>query len=224
LEPDAIKATVQLRTMGMNDSYAIFREIEKYVAANFPQDVEVTIGGTTMVESSINDLVVESQIISMFFSLFCVFIIITFSNKSLVAGLIGITPLTITILLNFAIMGFAGIKLNLGTSMVAAVSVGVGIDYTIHCLEAYKREYIAAGAAADGKGDFLRRVFFSSGKAIIINALSVGAGFAVLLLSRFVMLGDLGLLIAITMISSALVSLTLLPALLTIFKPKFVTG
>jgi predicted RND superfamily exporter protein len=220
LEPDAIKATVQLRTMGMDDSYAIFREIEKYVAANFPSDVEVTIGGTTMVESSINNLVTESQIISMIFSLICVFIIITLSNKSLVAGLIGITPLTITILLNFAIMGFAGIKLNLGTSMVAAVSVGVGIDYTIHCLEAYKREYKATG----GKGDFLRRVFFSSGKAIIINALSVGAGFAVLMLSRFVMLGDLGLLIAITMISSALVSLTLLPALLAIFKPKFVTG
>jgi len=220
LEPDAIKATVQLRTMGMSDSYAIFHEIEKYVEANFPKDVEVTIGGTTMVESSINDLVVESQVISMFFSLFCVFIIISLSNKSLVAGLIGITPLTITILLNFAIMGLAGIKLNLGTSMVAAVSVGVGIDYTIHCLEAYKREYAATG----GKGGFLRQVFFSSGKAIIINALSVGAGFAVLMLSRFVMLGDLGLLIAITMISSALVSLTLLPALLAIFKPKFVTG
>jgi predicted RND superfamily exporter protein len=220
LEPDAIKATVQLRTMGMDDSYAIFREIEKYVEANFPSDVEVTIGGTTMVESSINNLVTESQIISMIFSLICVFIIITFSNKSLVAGLIGITPLTITILLNFAIMGFAGIKLNLGTSMVAAVSVGVGIDYTIHCLEAYKREYKATGST----DDFLRRVFFSSGKAIIINALSVGAGFAVLMLSRFVMLGDLGLLIAITMISSALVSLTLLPALLAIFKPKFVTG
>jgi len=55
-------------------------------------------------------------------------------------------------------------------------------------------------------------------------ALSVGAGFAVLLLSRFVMLADLGLLIALTMISSALVSLTLLPALLSLIKPKFVTG
>jgi predicted RND superfamily exporter protein len=94
----------------------------------------------------------------------------------------------------------------------------VGIDYTIHCLEAYKREYRAGG------GDFLRRTFISSGKAIIINAVSVGAGFAVLLLSRFTMLADLGLLIAITMFSSALVSLTILPALLGALKPKFVTG
>ena len=218
LEPTAIKATIQLRTLGMADSEEIFREIEKYTEANFPNDVKVTMGGQTMVERSLNNLVVQSQLVSMLFSLLCVFIIIAVSNKSLVAGCIGITPLSISILINFAVMGFAGIKLNLGTSMVAAVSVGVGIDYTIHCLEAYKREYLSTG----GKGDFLRRVFFSSGKAIVINAVSVGAGFAVLLASSFIMLGDLGLLIALTMFTNALVSLTVLPALLAVFKPKFV--
>jgi len=220
LEPTAIKATVQLRTLGMRDSHAIFREIEKYAAANFPEDVKVTLGGSTMVEDSLNSLVVQSQLVSVLFSIICVFIIITLSNKSLAAGCIGIAPLSISVLINFAVMGFAGIKLNLGTSMVASVSVGVGIDYTIHCLEAYKREY----RASNGTGDFLWRTFISSGKAIIINAVSVGAGFAVLFFSRFNMLADLGLLIAITMFSSALISLTVLPAMLAVFKPKFVTG
>jgi len=218
LEPTAIKSTVQLRTLGMGDSHAIFREMERYAAANFPSDVKVTIGGTTMVESSLNDLVVQSQIVSMLLSIICVFIILSIANKSLIAGCISITSLSISILLNFAVMGLAGIKLNLGTSMVAAVSFAVGIDYTIHCIEAYKREY----RLANGRGDFLRQVFFSSGKAIIINAMSVGAGFAVLLLSRFVMLGDFGLLIALAMFSSALVSLTVLPAMLALIKPKFI--
>ncbi|MDR2717408.1 MAG: MMPL family transporter [Treponema sp.] len=220
LEPTAIKAIIQLRTTGMNDSQSIFREIEQYAAANFPPDVKVTLGGTTMVEKSLNDLVVQSQLVSVIFSIICVFIIITLSNKSLAAGCIGIAPLSISVLINFAVMGFAGIKLNLGTSMVASVSVGVGIDYTIHCLEAYKREY----RASNGAGNFLWRAFISSGKAIIINAVSVGAGFAVLFFSRFNMLADLGLLIAITMFSSALISLTVLPAMLAVFKPKFVTG
>jgi len=225
LEPTAVKATVQLRTMGMADSHAVFREIEKYAAANFPDDVTVTIGGTTMVESSLNDLIVQSQIISMLFSVLSILIIISIANRSLAAGVIAMAPLSISILLNFAVMGLAGIKLNLGTSMVGAVAVCVGIDYTIHCLEAYKRELIAAGgsqSSAVQSGDFLRKVFLSSGKAIIINALSVGAGFAVLLLSNFVMLGDFGLLIAFTMFSSALVSLTVLPALLALIKPKFI--
>jgi len=225
LEPTAVKATVQLRTTGMADSHAVFREIEKYAAANFPEDVTVTIGGTTMVESSLNDLIVQSQIISMLFSVLSILIIISIANRSLAAGIIAMAPLSISILLNFAVMGLAGIKLNLGTSMVGAVAVCVGIDYTIHCLEAYKRELIAAGgsqSSAVQSGEFLRKVFLSSGKAIIINALSVGAGFAVLLLSNFVMLGDFGLLIAFTMFSSALVSLTVLPALLALIKPKFI--
>jgi predicted RND superfamily exporter protein len=113
-----------------------------------------------------------------------------------------------------------GIKLNLGTSMVACVSVGVGIDYAIHCLEAYKREY----RAGEGTYDCLRRTFISSGKAIVIDAVSNGAGFAVLMFSRFTMLADLGLLITLAMFSSALASLTILPALLAVIKPKFIVS
>ncbi|MDR0323199.1 MAG: MMPL family transporter, partial [Treponema sp.] len=217
LEPTAIKATVQLRTLGMEDSYAIFREIEQYAAANFPDDVTVTMGGTTMVEDSLNSRIVQSQIISIVFSVFSIFLIIAIANKSLPAGLIAMAPLSISILLNFAIMGLAGIKLNLGTSMVGAVAICVGIDYTIHCIEAYKREYSAASG-----GDFLRRVFLSSGKAIVINATAVGLSFSVMMLSSFTMLADFGMLIAFTMFSSALVSLTVLPVLLSLIKPKFI--
>ncbi|MDR1839933.1 MAG: MMPL family transporter [Treponema sp.] len=218
LEPTAIKTTVQLRTVGMGDSQEIFDAIDRYLFAHVPDGVNVTIGGATMVEGSLNNLVVRSQIISVIISIFCVFIIIAVSNRSLIAGIVGVAPLSISILVNFAVMGLTGIKLNLGTSMVASVSVGIGIDYSIHFLEAFKREY----RKYSGGVDFLRHSFNSSGKAIIINAVSVGAGFAVLMLSRFNMLVDLGLLIAITMFTSALVSLTVLPVLLTVLKPKFI--
>jgi predicted RND superfamily exporter protein len=218
LAPTAIKTTVQLRTLGEEDTGRVIRGIKQYVDANFPKDIRVTIGGSALVEASLNRLVVQSQLVSVATSLFLVFLIIALSNRSLAAGLIGIIPLSISILINFAVMGFLGIKLNIGTSMVASVSVGIGIDYTIHYIESYKREYRASG----GKGDYLRRAFASSGKAIIINAVSVGAGFAVLLLSRFVMLEDLGLLIALTMGTSAFVSLTVIPVLLLVLKPKFI--
>jgi predicted RND superfamily exporter protein len=226
LEPTAIKTTIQLRTLGQYDSEAAFTKMNDYIKANFPPDVRTTIGGSTLVEASLNDLVVESQLTSVIISIIMVFIIISISNRSLVAGLIGIAPLSISILINFAVMGFAGIKLNIGTSMVASVSVGIGIDYTIHYLEAFKREFrLAAEKGGEGLawgGDFLYRTFATSGRAILINAVSVGAGFAVLLLSQFNMLADLGLLIALTMATSALVSLTVLPVLLTLIKPKFV--
>jgi predicted RND superfamily exporter protein len=225
LEPTAIKTTVQLRTLGEEDTGAAIREIRQYVKENFPPDIKVTVGGSAMVEASLNRLVVQSQLTSVITSLILVFIIIAISNRSLVAGIIGIVPLGISILINFAVMGFLGIKLNLGTSMVASVSVGIGIDYTIHYIEAYKREYRAGGGGRSrSEGDFLRRTFATSGKAILINAVSVGLGFAVLLLSQFVMLEHLGLLIALTMVTSAFVSLTVIPVLLLLFKPKFIQG
>jgi predicted RND superfamily exporter protein len=218
LEPTSIKTTVQLRTVGQEDTDEAIKEIHRYVEANFPDNLEVIVGGSALVESSLNRLVVQSQLTSVITSLLMVFLIIALSNRSVVAGLIGIAPLSISIFINFAVMGFLGIKLNIGTSMVASVSVGIGIDYTIHYLEAFKREYRASG----GKGDFLRRTFTTSGKAIIINALSVGAGFAVLLLSQFIMLGHLGLLIAMTMGTSALVSMTVIPVLLLSLNPRFI--
>jgi predicted RND superfamily exporter protein len=216
LEPTAIRTTVQLRTVGQDDTNRALDEIHNYVAANFPKNLRVVVGGSAIVEDSLNMLVVQSQLISVIISLFMVFLIVAVSNRSIIAGCIGIAPLSISILINFAVMGFLGIKLNIGTSMVASVSVGIGIDYTIHYLEAFKREYRAGGR------NFLRRTFTTSGKAIVINAVSVGAGFAVLLLSQFNMLAALGLLIAMTMGTSALISLTVIPVLLLMINPQFV--
>jgi predicted RND superfamily exporter protein len=218
LEPTAIKTTVQLRTLGEEDTGRALEAIRRFIGEHFPKHVKTIVGGSALVEASLNRLVVQSQISSVLISIFLVFLIIAFSNKSLTAGVIGIAPLSISVLINFAVMGFLGIKLNIGTSMVASVSVGIGIDYTIHYIETYKREYRQRGK----KGDFLRRTFVTSGKAILINAVSVGAGFAVLMFSQFVMLQHLGLLIALTMGTSAVVSLTVIPVLLKFIKPKFI--
>jgi predicted RND superfamily exporter protein len=215
LEPTAIRTIVQLRTTGDRDTKTAVEKIRSYITANFPKNVTVSIGGSALVESALSSLVVQSQIVSVAVSILAVFIIISVSYKSLIAGLIASLPLLITILINFAVMGFLGIKLNIGTSLVASVSVGIGIDYAIHFIDAYKREY-------SGGGDFLPRAFTSSGKAIIINAVSVGAGFAILALSQFNILADLGMLIALTMFTSALISLTVIPALLSVINPSFI--
>ena len=160
----------------------------------------------------------QSQLTSVVLSLVLVFLILSIYYRSAVAGLVGLAPLSVSVLANFAIMQAAGIKLNIGTAMMASINVGIGIDYIVHYMAAYHREYLAGG----GGNGFLRRTFLTSGKAILFNAASVGAGFAVLVLSRFNMLADLGLLIALAMASSALVSLTVLPVLLSVADPAFI--
>jgi predicted RND superfamily exporter protein len=218
LEPTSIKTTVQMRTTGQADTDRGVAEINNFVKANFPAGVRVIVGGSAMVEGSTNTLVVQSQLTSVIFSIIAMFIIMTISYRSAAAGVISTIPLSILILINFAAMGFLGIKLNLATAMISSISIGVGIDYTIHFIEAYKREY----RLSEGKGDFIKRAYYVSGAAIIVDALSVGLGFAVLLLSHFNMLMEFGLLVALAMIISALSGLIIVPALLSIFKPKFI--
>ena len=140
LEPTAIKTTIQLRTIGQADTDRAVAEIHNFVKTNFPTNVQVIIGGTALVEASLNNLVVQSLWTSMIIALVFLFCIIAVYNRSLIAGLICSIPLILLILINFAVMGLLGIKLNIGTAMISSLTMGIGIDYTIHYLEAYKRE------------------------------------------------------------------------------------
>jgi predicted RND superfamily exporter protein len=218
LEPTSIKTTVQLRTVGQEDTDRGIQAIHRFVEANFPKNVKVIVGGTALVEEATNTLVVQSQLTSVIFSIIVMFIIMTAAYRSFAAGAVSIIPLSILILANFAAMGFLKIKLNLATAMISSVSIGVGIDYTIHFIEAYKHEYQASG----GAGDFLKRAYYVSGTAILVDTLSVGLGFAVLWFSNFVVLQEFGLLVCLAMMISALCGLIIVPALLGIFKPKFI--
>jgi predicted RND superfamily exporter protein len=218
IDPTAIKTTVQLRTIGQEDTDRGVEEIKNFAAANFPDNVKVTVGGSALVEGAVNSLVIQSQLISIIFSIIAMFLIVAVSYRSVSAGIISIIPLSILILLNFAIMGYLKIKLNLATAMISSISIGVGIDYTIHFMDAFKREYLECG----GKGNFLKGAYYVSGSAIIVGALSVGLGFAVLCFSKFNMLAEFGFLVAMAMMISALSGLIVIPVMLSIFKPKFI--
>ncbi|MDR0706340.1 MAG: MMPL family transporter [Treponema sp.] len=221
LEPTAIKMTIQLRTTGNNDTKRTINTIKNYIDVNFPKTVRVKISGGAMMEGAVADLIVGSQITSLVISVLMVFLIVALSNRSISAGFIGAVPLSIAILGNFAVMGFLGIKLNIGTALIASLAVGIGIDYTIHFIEFFKREYQTDHSSGN---DFLRRTFTGCGKAILINAVSVGAGFAALSLSQFKILSELGVLVALSMAITAVVSLTVIPVLLITVKPKFIYG
>ncbi|MDR2795783.1 MAG: MMPL family transporter [Spirochaetaceae bacterium] len=221
IEPTAIKTMIQLRATGNREILEVVDIINGYIDANFPKNVRTIIGGSATQEAAVTGLIVNAQIVSVVISVIMVLIIVGLSYRSICAGIIAAVPLMIAVLCNFAAMGYLGIKLNIGTALIASVAVGIGIDYTIHFIEFFKHEYQREHTQG---GDFLKRTFTGCGKAILINALSVGAGFAVLTFSRFRILAEFGGLIALSMIITALVSLIVIPVLLTTVKPKFIYG
>jgi predicted RND superfamily exporter protein len=222
LEPTCFEIMVMVNSQWQEDARRVMDEIARYAEANFPANVKVLVGGGAAQEGALASLVTFSQSISIAVAVIAVLLIVAFSNGSFAAGLIAALPLSIAILCNFAVMGAMGITLNMATAMLASLTVGIGIDYTIHFIESFKLHYTQGKREGAADHECLLRTFASSGRAIIVNAVSVGLGFAVLSLSRFRIMAQFGVLVCLSMGVSAAVSLTVIPVLLTTFKPKFI--
>lgn len=217
LEPMQARMSVQLLTTGNRFTEEIVPEIHRFVADRFPPGYRVEIAGVAIVEQALTRLITNAQILSIVVSLSLVFLIVAIQFRSIVAGVFGIVPLGLTVLVNFGVMGFAGIKLDISTAMVASIAIGIGIDYTIHFLSSYRNHR----RTTDDLEEVELRVLAGTGKAITFNAISVAAGFAVLVLSTFNPLMYMGILIALTMLTSSVASMTVLPVLLDLFRPRF---
>lgn len=210
LEPSKARLTLQLRTTGNLETELVSTEAVRFAQALLPEGYTVEAVGVALIEKAITDLIVQTQIANLLQSLVLVFLIVWISHRGLGLALLSLIPLALALPLNFAVMSLLGIRLNMATAMVSSIAVGVGIDYTIHILEALKR-------ALKGHADtaaVLRHAVLTSGRAILVNALSVALGFSVLVFSRFQPLVYLGLLIALTMISTSAASLTVVPSVL----------
>lgn len=218
IEPSKAIMVVQMKTMNTIPVRKISKAIKDYTNKNFPENYDVSIAGYADMENALTTLITGSQISSLILSLLLVFIIVAVAFKSPIAGLFGIIPLSFAILINFGVMGFTGIRLDMVTAMIASIAVGIGIDYTIHFLSAYKHER----ALTDDITEATERTMLTAGKAILFNASAVAAGFLVLCFSNFTTLKYIGILVALTMFTSSIAALTLLPVLLNIFKPAFI--
>jgi predicted RND superfamily exporter protein len=219
LEPTQVRMLVQLKVYDTATVTKVLDDVNRYASAHFPENITIENSGIAEMIKALTDMVTGSQIKSLLTALIAVFIIVSVAYKSPTAGLFGIIPLFLSILINFGIMGLFGINLDMVTALIASIAIGVGVDYTIHFLSRYKEERLKS----DDLDLVTERTILSSGKAIITNAVSVGLGFAVLVFSKFVVLRFIGVLVTVIMGTSSLAALTVLPALLNLFKPKFIS-
>jgi predicted RND superfamily exporter protein len=143
-------------------------------------------------------------------------VLMTLMRRSVPLGLISTLPVIFTSVVMFGLLALINVPLDYATMMIGGVSIGVGIDYAIHFIHGYIGER-DAGYPAD---EAIRRAFLDKGKAILTNALSVMAGFAVLLLSSLIPLRNFAWAMVCSMFLAALAALTLLPASLLYFNPK----
>jgi predicted RND superfamily exporter protein len=160
----------------------------------------------------------ESHVVSVAISLLLVWLMATVSFRSAIAGTIALLPVVATILMIYAVMGFTGIWLSVGTSMFAAISIGLGVDFSIHTIERLQTLLRDTRYSMD---EAILQLYPSTGRALLFNFAALALGFGVLTTSKVVVLHEFGVLVAVAIATSFLSSMTVLPALVKVFKPGF---
>jgi predicted RND superfamily exporter protein len=190
--------------------------MDDFISRQESDAIEIEITGMPFVDVVMDRSLINSQIGSIMIALLFVVIVIGLVLKSFKYGVLSTLPIIAAIALLFGIMGLTGISLNIGTVLVASVALGIGIDYSIHIIAQFNKQF---KIHQDVKQAIYESVA-TSGKAIIINFLAVSLGFLVLVFSEMVPLLYFGVLIAVSMVSSGLGALTLLPAILLIINKE----
>ncbi len=215
----------QVQIVLRNDNNRIIEEyldlalakVGELFPANDPYIEWIKVGGGAPTGVEVTNIISQSQMKSIMLSFLFVFIVTFFIFRSAIGGLYSLIPLLFTVMLNFGVIALLGGEITVGTMMVASISIGTGVDYTIHFLERLKIQLRAGNSLAEG----YTNTVLTSGKAILLNAAAVAFGFSVLLLSEFVTNMMMGILMAGTMFFSSLGALTLLPAIVLITRPRF---
>ncbi len=198
-----------------NKAKIIFAKyMDDFIQKNSRADCEIEITGMPFVDITMDRSLINSQLGSISIAIIFVIIIVGLMLRSLINGLYATIPIIAAIIILFGVMGLTGISLNIATVLVASVALGIGIDYSIHIISHFNEIYTKTGLLEKSIHDTL----MISGNAIIINVISVSAGFLVLVFSEMVPLQYFGILIAISMVSSSLGAMTLLPAILIIIN------
>jgi hypothetical protein len=136
--------------------------------------------------------------------------------QSTVAGLLILAPLLCAVLVNIGVMGWVGSNLSFATASYTSMGVSLGADFAIYLLFRLREEL-----SVQPMREALRETMRTSGRAIFFVASAIAAGYATLLVSDFVLWRQLGAYVALIMATSALATLTVLPALVLIVRPRF---
>lgn len=187
--------------------------IEAATAEGRPEGVEVITTGMPKLYITMDSSIIKSQTFSLAAAVIMIFIILLLMMKNLKDALIGLIPIVLTLIIVFGVMGIFSIPLDIATALVGSISIGIGIDYTIHFLNRFKEERKKSALE-----EALRLTVESEGRPILINMLTVSAGFIVMVFASLNPLRNFGILIAVTMLSSGLSSLIILPIVKKIFK------
>ncbi len=210
---------VYVKSGDYSDVKIIVEALLPYLEQKFnSEQIKASLSGRVNVHYRWISELAESHFFGLAVAVCLVLAVSALLFRSLLGGILTLLPVGSAVLLVYAVMAVSGITLGMGSSMFAAVAVGLGVDYSIHTLE---RMRVIYGETGQNMKATFAEFYPTTGKALLFNFLAIAGGFGVLTVSKISSLNIFGAIVVLAISVSFLASLTVLPALLNLFTPRF---
>ena len=176
---------------------------------------EFKLGGVLILFNNLLQSLFKSQILTLGFVMVGIFIMFIILFRNIKLSLIGVVPNFIAAFFILGIIGLAGIPLDMMTITIAAITIGIAVDNSIHYIYRFKEEF----AKIKDYDKTLRVCHSTVGVAILNTSITIVFGFSILVLSNFIPTIYFGIFTGIAMLLAMISVLTLLPSLLLVIKP-----
>jgi predicted RND superfamily exporter protein len=221
----ALSKTLLMAYLRSDDSAQVgplIRRVEAWLAAHpAPEGVAVLVaGGVGPTILAVNEHTTQGKLVNMVVVLGVIGLVASVMLRSLAGGLYVVTPLLLTVFILFGVLGWTGLRLDMGTASVIAMASGVGADYAIYFLYRLREEHLRQ----PDDDTAMRVALHTSGRAVLFVAASIGAGFAVMGFTEYLGLRMFGTLMPTAMAVSCLAALSIMPVLVLRIRPAFIFG
>jgi predicted RND superfamily exporter protein len=178
-----------------------------------PDDFQVN--GILVLYNNMLQSLFRSQILTLGVVMLGIALMLVVLFRSVSLAVIGIIPNLLAAAIILGLMGLLNIPLDLMTITIAAVTIGIAVDNSIHYIYRFREEY-------PKHQDYIKTMHYchaNIGRAVFYTAITIIVGFSIMVMSNFIPTIYFGLLIALAMFIALLAVLTLLPKLILIWKP-----
>ena len=176
---------------------------------------EYKLAGVLILFNNLLQSLFKSQILTLGIVILGIFLMFLILFRNVVLSLIGVVPNFIAALFILGIIGLLGIPLDMMTITIAAITIGIAVDNSIHYIYRFKEEFIKL----NDYNKTLDRCHSTVGIAILNTSITIVFGFSILVLSNFIPTIYFGVFTGIAMLLAMISVLTLLPKLLLTLKP-----
>ena len=218
ISADFQRANVQiLMKQGDNKSMQeVLDSADAYLVEKpFPSGSSDSWAGETYLNLVRQDKMVSGMLKAFVSTFIVVFILMVVLFRSLRWAVLAILPLSATILLVYGVIGFSGKDYDMPIAVLSTLVLGVAIDFAIHFIQRYRQLSVEEGGSV---GLALGRVYEEPARAITKNALIVALGFVPMFIASLTPYIVVGVFMASIMVLSWVVSLVLLPSIITLFS------